>query len=68
MLAALLATGAALVLVDEGLPTLRIVPAPSKWPWESHVRGVVGHLTLAAGIGALLTLAERFVGLDGRDT
>ena len=68
MLAALLATGAALVLVDEGLPTLRIVPAPSKWPWESHVRGVVGHLTLAVGIGALLTLAERFVGLDGRDT
>jgi hypothetical protein len=66
MLASLIATGAALALVDEGLSILRIVPAPQKWPWESHVRGVLGHLTLAVGIGALLALADRLVGLDGR--
>jgi hypothetical protein len=66
MVAALLATTAALVLVDEGLPMLRIVPAPQKWPVESHVRGVVGHLTLGLGIGALLSVADRVTGLGDR--
>jgi hypothetical protein len=66
MVAALLATTAALVLVDEGLPTLRIVPAPQEWPVESHVRGVVGHVTLGLGIGALLSVADRVTGLGDR--
>jgi hypothetical protein len=66
MLAALEATGAAFVLVDEGLPTLRIVPAPREWPVESHVRGVIGYAVLGLGIGALLTVADRLVGLDER--
>jgi hypothetical protein len=66
MLSALEATGAAFVLVDEGLPALRIVPAPRKWPVESHVRGVIGYAVLGLGIGALLTVADRLVGLDER--
>ena len=66
MRAALLATTAALVLVDEGLPMLRIVPAPQEWPVESHIRGVVGHVTLGLGIGALLSVADRLTGLDDR--
>jgi hypothetical protein len=66
MRAALEATSAAFVLVDEGLPTLRIVPAPREWPLESHVRGVVGYAVLGLGIGALLTVADRLIGLDER--
>ncbi len=61
------AAGAALVFVDEGLPTLRIVPAPSEWPLESHLRGVIGHLTLAVGIGVLLNLAQRLFGWFGAE-
>jgi hypothetical protein len=64
--AALLAAGAAFLLVDEGMTILRIVPGPQEWPWESHVRGLVGHLALALGIGGLLTLMDRAAGLDGR--
>jgi hypothetical protein len=64
MRAALLATTAALLFVDEGLPALRIVPPPEVWPVESHVRGVVGHLTLGLGIGVLLSLAGRLTKLD----
>jgi hypothetical protein len=67
-LAALEATTAAFVLVDEGLPVLRIVPAPGEWPLESHIRGAIGHLTLALGIGTLLTLAERLFGLGDRSS
>jgi hypothetical protein len=66
MRAALLATTSALVLVDEGLPTLRIVPPPQEWPFESHVRGIVGHVTLGLGIGAILTVADRLTRLDDR--
>lgn len=66
MRAGLLATTAALVLVDEGLPALRIVPPPQQWPFESHVRGVVGHLTLGLGIGAILSVADPLTRLDER--
>ena len=66
MRAALLASTAALVLVDEGLPALRIVPAPQEWPLESHARGVIGHITLGLGIGALLSVADRLAKLDER--
>jgi len=59
MRAGLLASTAALVLVDEGLPALRVVPAPQEWPIESHVRGVVGHVTLGLGIGAILSVVGR---------
>jgi hypothetical protein len=33
---------------------------------ESHLRGVIGHLTLAVGIGVLLSLAQRLFGLGRR--
>jgi hypothetical protein len=66
MRSAFMTVGAALVFVDEGLPTLRIVPPPSEWPLESHLRGVIGHLTLAVGIGVLLSLAQRLFGLGRR--
>lgn len=66
MRAALLASTAALALVDEGLPALRIVPAPQEWPLESHARGVIGHVTLGLGIGLLLSVADRLAKLDDR--
>ncbi len=63
MQAALVTTMAALLLVDEGLPVLRIVPPPEQWPAESHARGVVGHLTLGLAIGGLLSVANRIAPL-----
>jgi hypothetical protein len=66
MRAALLTTTGALVLVDEGLPALHIVPHPREWPLESHVRGVIGHVVLGLGIGALLSVVGRITRLGGR--
>lgn len=52
--AGLLTGAAAFVLVDEALMST-VLPPPSAYPLESHVRGVVGHLTLGATVGLLLT-------------
>ena len=55
-----LATGAAgLLLVDELANSLFFTPPPQAYPVESHLRGVVGHLTFGATTGALLALARR---------
>ena len=47
------------LLVDELANSLFFTPPPQAYPVESHLRGVVGHLTLGATTGALLTLARR---------
>jgi hypothetical protein len=55
-----LATGAAgFLLVDELANSLFFTPPPQAYPVESHLRGVVGHLTFGATTGALLALARR---------
>jgi hypothetical protein len=59
-LAAGLASGAAgFVLVDELANGLFFTPPPQAYPLESHLRGVVGHLTFGAVAGVLLALAKR---------
>lgn len=45
---------AAFVLVDEGTAISEF----SDYPVESHLRGVVGHVTLGLVAGALMSLAE----------
>jgi hypothetical protein len=47
------------LLVDELANGLFFTPPPQAYPVESHLRGVVGHLTLGATTGALLTVARR---------
>lgn len=38
-------------LMDEGLlPVTGITPGPLEFPWQTHVRGLVGHLVLGAVI------------------
>jgi hypothetical protein len=55
-----LASGAAgLLLVDELANSLFFTPPPQAYPVESHLRGLVGHLTFGATTGALLALARR---------
>ncbi|HEY6590761.1 MAG TPA: hypothetical protein VI751_06965 [Actinomycetota bacterium] len=55
-----LASGAAgFLLVDELANSLFFTPPPQAYPVESHLRGLVGHLTFGATIGALLALARR---------
>jgi hypothetical protein len=55
-----LASGAAgFLLVDELANGLFFTPPPQAYPVESHLRGVVGHLTFGATTGVLLALARR---------
>ena len=55
-----LASGAAgFLLVDELANSLFFTPPPQADPVESHLRGLVGHLTFGATTGALLALARR---------
>jgi hypothetical protein len=58
--AAGLASGAGgFLLVDELANSLFFTPPPQAYPVESHLRGVVGHLTFGAATGVLLALARR---------
>lgn len=55
-----LMTGAgAFLLVDEGLNSVAFTPPPWEYPVESHLRGVVGHLTFGAVLGGLLAVARQ---------
>jgi hypothetical protein len=59
-LAAGIASGVAgLVLVDELANALFFTPPPQAYPVQSHLRGLVGHLTFGATTGVLLALARR---------
>jgi hypothetical protein len=59
-LAAGVASGAAgFVLIDELANGLFFTPPPQAYPVESHLRGLVGHLTLGAAMGVLLAAAKR---------
>ena len=58
--AAGLASGAGgFLLVDELANSLFFTPPPQAYPVESHLRGVVGHLTFGATLGVLLAVARR---------
>lgn len=53
--------GLALTLMeDEGMaPLLGLAGAPTEYPWQAHLRGVVGHLVLGAVTHATLDLLDR---------
>jgi hypothetical protein len=58
--AAGLASGAGgFLLVDELANSLFFTPPPQAYPAESHLRGLVGHLTFGAALGVLLAVARR---------
>ena len=55
-----LASGAAgFLLVDELANSLFFTPPPQAYPVESHLRGLVGHLTFGAATSVLLAVAKR---------
>ncbi|MGH3101684.1 MAG: hypothetical protein ACRDPU_11910 [Thermoleophilia bacterium] len=47
------------LLFDELANSLFFTPPPQAYPVESHLRGVVGHLTLGLVAGAILAVAKR---------
>ena len=47
------------LLVDELANGLFFTPPPQAYPAESHLRGLVGHLTFGATTGVLLAVARR---------
>lgn len=55
-----LAFGAAFwLLVDEGMVyALRLAPGPKAFPWQTHIRGLAGHLSFAAAADAALRVLE----------
>jgi hypothetical protein len=47
------------LLVDEGANALfGLTPPPTAYPRETHVRGLLGHLTYGGALGALLAVAN----------
>jgi hypothetical protein len=58
MRAGLLIGALAFVLVDEALNAVQLEPSPTDFPIEAHLRGVVGHVTYGAVLGAGLTVAR----------
>jgi hypothetical protein len=50
---------AGFLLVDELANSLFFTPPPQAYPVESHLRGLVGHLTFGAATGVLLAVAKR---------
>jgi hypothetical protein len=50
---------AGFLLVDELANSLFFTPPPQAYPVESHLRGVVGHLTFGATCGVILAVASR---------
>src|SRR3954462_4823183 len=47
--------------VDEGVvPALGLTPGPLAFPWQTHARGLVGHLTFGTVTGGPLGFLARF--------
>jgi uncharacterized protein DUF1440 len=47
------------LLVDEGASTaLRLSPPPNAFPWQTHVRGLAGHLILGAILDGVFDAAD----------
>jgi hypothetical protein len=48
------------LLVDEGAnPALGLTPGPKAFPWQTHARGLAGHLAYGVTAETALELAER---------
>ncbi len=48
------------LLVDEGANTaLGLTPGPAKFPWQTHARGLAGHLVFSAVAEAALSASQR---------
>ena len=46
--------------IDEGLvPALGLTPGPTAFPWQTHARGLVGHLTFGTVTDGTLRLLDR---------
>ena len=46
--------------LDEGLvPALGLTPGPAAFPWQTHARGLVGHLTFGTVTDGTLRLLDR---------
>ncbi|MFZ5624226.1 MAG: DUF1440 domain-containing protein [Gemmatimonadota bacterium] len=57
------------VLVDEGLtPLLGLAEPPQAYPWQAHVRGLVGHLVYGVVTDAALHAADRVMQPTARRT
>ena len=47
-----------LVVDEAGLAALGLAPAPTEFPWQTHARGLAGHLVLGAVLDAAFGVAD----------
>lgn len=49
-------------ILDEGMvPALGLTPGPAAFPWQTHGRGLVGHLTFGTVTDGTLRILDRVV-------
>lgn len=48
-----------LLLDEAATPLLGLAPGPKKFPWQTHARGLAGHLTYGAVADATLRVLQR---------
>ncbi len=56
---ALFGTAVWLLLDEVGNVALRLTPGPAAFPWQTHARGLAGHLVLGLATEGVLQAAER---------
>lgn len=54
----LTALGMWLFIDEGGNAVLGLTPPPTAYPWETHARGLVGHLAYGSALGIMLTLGN----------
>jgi uncharacterized membrane protein YagU involved in acid resistance len=51
------------LLVDEvGNTVLGLTPPPAEFPWQTHIRGLAGHVVFGLVTETVLELANEWVG------
>lgn len=58
-LGAVFGTAVWLLLDEAGNVALRLTPGPSAFPWQTHARGLAGHLVLGVATEGVLQVADR---------
>ena len=54
-------TGFWLLLDEIAVPALGLTPGPTGFPWQTHARGLAGHLSFGAVADATLNVLDRVV-------
>jgi uncharacterized membrane protein YagU involved in acid resistance len=55
------------LIADELLkPLLGLIPGPTRYPWQTHARGLIGHLVLGAVTDTVFDVLSQASGTQGK--